>query len=391
MDQLERETISNHLSMLQLKYDVETIYSLVTSQLDGVTAFGLTPYYTLTTASILEYFKLDEAEEYKNSDSLKVKDVRLKLKVFEDGYSKSKRMMLNIDYLQNEVFKNKLKFKITRNWNIHYNIGIYADENNHVIGNTQYNYYILQDNRLLKKNPEEVIKAYNSTPEKFDLKEQTGKDAFEYGRKCGEILGYAHREFEDFDNSISISINTPSKKHYYADYNTNKKSTLFPEGEDGKAIRLYLLHTLSTLNFPLYVLKKYEKDDYGWFLKAYYISYYYTVHKLRDLQQYLIQNKLLTPEINSYFTELDIDNAKHLNGTFRNYIMHSNLTDKDGNFLIDPKYLDKNIPLFGLVETCFDGMTYYELKNAILSEATKISDILSSWLNIESLKFKPLD
>ncbi|WP_458397377.1 hypothetical protein [Anaerotignum sp.] len=317
--------------------------------------------------------------------------MRLKLKVFEDGYSKSKRMMLNIDYLQNEVFKNRLKFKITRVWNIHYNLGIYADENNHVIGNTQYNYYLLQDNRLLKKNLEEVIKAYNSTPEKFSLKEQNSKDAFEYGRKCGKILAYAQRILEDFDASISVSINTPSKKFYYADYNTNKKSTLFPNGEDGKAIRLYLLHTLSTLNFPLYVLKKYEKNDYGWFLKSYYISYYYTVHKLRDLQQYLIQNKLLTPEISSYFTELDIENAKYLNSTFRNYIMHSNLTDKNGNFLIDSKYLDKDIPLFGLVETCFDGMSYYELKDAILSEVTKISDILSRWLNIESLKFKPLD
>ncbi|WP_458397378.1 hypothetical protein [Anaerotignum sp.] len=40
MDQLESKAISNYLSMLQLKYDVETIYSLVTSQLDGVTALA---------------------------------------------------------------------------------------------------------------------------------------------------------------------------------------------------------------------------------------------------------------------------------------------------------------------------------------------------------------
>lgn len=60
-------------------------------------------------------------------------------------------MLLNIDYLQDQIFKNKLRFGFMKNWNIHFDLGVYADKDNHVVGNTQYNYYLLQDNRFLKK------------------------------------------------------------------------------------------------------------------------------------------------------------------------------------------------------------------------------------------------
>ena len=44
----------------------------------------------------------------------------MKLKIFENRYSKSQKMLLAIDYLQNEIFKNKLTFSFMKNWNIHY-------------------------------------------------------------------------------------------------------------------------------------------------------------------------------------------------------------------------------------------------------------------------------
>ena len=70
--------------------------------------------------------------------------------------------------------------------------------------------------------------------------------------------------------------------------------------------------------------------------------------------------------------------------------MHSRLIDKAGNIMISLEKVDKTKPLFGLVETCFDDLSYQDLKLSIVSEMVRISDVLSRWLNINSLHFKPL-
>lgn len=383
--------ISNYLSLLQLKYDCETVGSLVpTLKRDGILVFGLTPYFSLTVASAIEFLEFSPNGIPDELDILKIQDVRLKLKVFEASYSKSKRMILNIDFLQDQIFKNELAHDFMKNWNIHYNLGIYTDSEKRVLSNTQYNYYMTQDNRLLKKKISEIATLYSISPQKFNLNEQTGKDLNEYGRKCGQMLGSVRSGLSKFDSPVEIVINNNHIDYYFADYNSNLKTSLFPTGEDGKGVVLYLLHTLSTINILLYALNGYEKDDYGWWLKANYISYYYAIHKLRDLHQYLLQNRLLTPDISDYFTELGLDDAKYLSSNFRNYVMHSKLTDKNGKMLINTKELDKGKPLFGLVESCFEGLSYEALKKSIKYEMTKISDILAQWLGTQNLNIQPL-
>lgn len=152
--------ISDYLSILQLKYDCETICSLIpTMQKDGITSFGIVPYISLTTASVLEFLNTPKNSILPKSDIMRIQDVRLKLKIFEDGYSKSKKMILNIDYLQDQIFRNMLRFDFTRSWNIHQNLGIYTDANKRVVGNTQLNYYMIQDNRILNKRIEEVAEC----------------------------------------------------------------------------------------------------------------------------------------------------------------------------------------------------------------------------------------
>lgn len=383
-------SISDYLSLLQLKYDCETVYSLKDLLThDGVTPLGIIPYITLTTSTALEMLETVK-KDLQIPNIMQIKDARLKLKIFEDGYSKSKRMLLNIDYLQNEVYKNEIKFNFMKNSNSHYNLGIFTDENNQVVGNTQYSCYLFQNNRFLKKNLNEIAKAYNISPDKFNLNEQTKEEHYNYSYTCGQIIASVRSGLENFDTPVSILTKSNFVKYYYADYNTNIKSTLFPTGEDERAMILYLLHILSTINFLLYVLNNCEKDDYGWWLKINYIAYYYTIEKLQDLQQHLIQNKLITSDITNYFNEINLKDLIYMNGCFRNYIMHSKLTDKNGNSIINSKNLDKTKPLFGLVETCFNGISYQELKASIISEMKRISDILSRWLNIQSIHTKPL-
>ena len=157
-----------------------------------------------------------------------------------------------------------------------------------------------------------------------------------------------------------------------------------------KSIFIYLLDSLSKINFLLYVLNDYEKDDYGWWLKINYIVYYYSIHKLTDLHEHFVQNKLMTKNISDYLNEIDVKNAKFMNSTFRNCMMPPSLADKNGNSIISSSKLDRQKPLFGLVETCFDGMGYKDLKDSVVLEMKRISNILSQWLEIQSLSIKPL-
>lgn len=255
---------NDYLSLLQIKYDCETVYGLIKSlQKDGIIGFGIIPYITLTAAAILEMFS-SNGIKLEIPYSARIKDIRMKLKIFENGYSKSKRMLLAIDYLQNEIFKNRLTFSFMKKWNIHYNLGVYTNKDKIVVGNTQYNYYLLQDNRFLKKDLNEIAAAYEISPNNFDLNDHVGKECYQYAYTCSQFLNFIRSELESFDTPVTINSNKNIVNFYYADYNTNRKSTLLPQGENGKATFLYLLHTLSTINFLLHVLNDYEKDDYGW-------------------------------------------------------------------------------------------------------------------------------
>lgn len=383
-------TICDYLSIQQIKYDCATVYSLIMSmQRDGITSFGVLPYISLVTSSILEFVGSSVNTMLSKIDILRIQDVRLKLKVFEDGFSKSKRMVLNIDYLQDQVFRDMLKYKFLKSLNTHYNLGIYTDAQNRVVGNTQYNNYLLQDNRFLKKSVKEVANSYSLSPDKFNMNEQTEKDMFEYAYKCGQVIASAHIGLSADDIPLSVAIKSNTVKYRYVDLNTNTMSLIFPFGEDGKATWLYLLHILSTINFLLYVMNGYILDDYGWWLKINYIVYYYAIHKLLDLQRYLIDKKLLNQNISDCFNAIGLDHTKFMSVPFRNYAMHSQLKDKNGEILISIETIDQSKPLFGLVETCFAGMTYEELKSSVRCELAKISSVLSQWLGVQALRTKP--
>lgn len=382
--------ICDYLSIQQMKYDCATVYSLISSlQRDGITSFGTLPYISLVTSAIWEFIGSRVNTMLPKIDILRIQEVRLKLKVFEDGFSKSKRMVLNIDYLQDQVYRDMLKFDFQRSLNVHYNLGIYTDAQNRVVGNTQYNYYLLQDNRFLRKSVEEVASAYSISPDNFNMTEQSKKDMYEYAYKCGQVIGSAHAGFAAYEVPVSVTVKDNAVNYRYIDLNTNTMSSTFPSGDDGKVTWLYLLHILSTVNFLLYVLNGYVIDDYGWWLKINYIVYYYTIHKLLDLRRYLVHKRLLNQNISDYFAAVGLDHIKFMSSSFRSYAMHSQLKDKNGEMLISVENIDQSKLLFGLVETCFAGMAYGELKHSVTCELTKISSVLAQWLGIQNLSTRP--
>lgn len=341
---------------LQIAYDLNMIIKLFNAlKGNGIIGIEIVPFISLFCWETIETLKKYNIYlEFPTNNTFSLQDIRLKTKLFENKYSKAKKMILNCDYLQDYIFKNKLIFKFMHDWNIHYNLGIFTDKYGNIVGNSQYGYYIFQDNKLLKKK---IINAENTDNIKELKYDFTPKEYFEYGKFCGQVITRINNLFKNIN--ISTEINKTNIELYYKDINTNRHLRKIYKDENGKALTLYLIHILSTINFVLRVLRKYEKTDRGWWLRIYYITYYYAWQSLNDIKNHLSMNGMLNHKINDFYSIINIDNKKLINSEFRNCMMHYDLLNKNNKFLIQYKYLNSSIPLFGLVESCFDGIKYH--------------------------------
>lgn len=383
--------ISDYLSLLQIKFDCDTVKSLIPclqSKGGSVISLGLMPYLSLTTNSVLEYLHSHGYANLFDVDARYIADLRLKLKMFENGYVKAKRMVLNIDYLQDQIFKRQSKLDSKCQSNTHYNLGVYTDVKGRILYNTHYAYYALQNDAFIKKSIETVQGGYKLNPGIYDL---SNKKAHDDACECSRIINAVANALESFDSPTNTVCSSHDIDVYYSDCNTNVNLSLFPLGDEGKALWLYLLHTLSAINYILYGLSIYEKADNGWWLKNSYITFFYAHRKLRDLKAYLIQNNMLTDRLAELITRADVEDMSYINSDFRNCLMHADLMDKKGEFKIELYELDISKPYFGLIETCFEGRSYSELKLIIYNKLNVISSALSAWLQTDKLSITPLD
>lgn len=99
-------------------------------------------------------------------------------------------------------------------------------------------------------------------------------------------------------------------------------------------------------------------------------------------------NKILDYKMSNFYSIIDIENRKLINSEFRNCMMHYDLKDKNNKFMIKDQYLNIKVPLFGLVESCFSGMKYDELKNKIINKLNVLSIEIQKLfdLNLRNLK-----
>ena len=370
-------------SIIQIYYDCKTIKSLYNSIKENyIAGIALIPYMSLFCWEALDLFKkLGVDFNIKENDTFTLTDVRLKLKIFENKYSKAKNMILNCDYLQDYIFKNKLKFDFIKDWNIHYNLGIMFNEKKEIVGNSQYGYYIFQDNKLLKRKIE-YVKSLVDTSNiiyKFEPEAYIG-----YGKYIGEIVGSFLNFFQELNvQNINIKTNKANIDMFYKDFNSNK----LYKSEDDKIISLYLLHILTFINSTIRLLGECEKDDTGWWLRIYYIAYYYAIERLEDIKNHIEKNEIDNLKFKKLLTRITV-NKSFMNSEFRNCMMHYGLINKESKFLIKEQKFDLDIPLMGLVESCFDNVNYFELKKYIKDELENISQTIDNILNINKSSLK---
>ena len=70
-------------------------------------------------------------------------------------------------------------------------------------------------------------------------------------------------------------------------------------------------------------------------------------------------------------------------------MMHYDLC-QNGNEIINQEYYDLQKPFYGLVESCFDGISFFEYKEKLLLFTNDLEKLLRNEMNIDINKLKPL-
>ena len=107
---------------------------------DSAMSLSLIPFCALYCRSTKEFLNIEGTGIKVEKE---VKDIRDGLKIFTGKYSKGKKMASESDAQQNEVFQSMLRFPFMKAVNMHLNLGIYFNEQGHIVFNTQLaNFYL---------------------------------------------------------------------------------------------------------------------------------------------------------------------------------------------------------------------------------------------------------
>ena len=249
---------------IQLKQDFETIFQLIPIfSAYPELAFGFIPYFSLAAVNGLEYLEsyndFNVSERIPDLDTHGLKDIRAKLKVFDSGYKKSKKLLLNIDYIQDQIFRESNAAYCFYTKQQYPNLGIYTDSNNRIIGNTHYSYYIMQDTRMVNKSLESIKQLYSESPNTFSH-EFLGNESFRIAHDCGSVLGSILAGLIELELPIMPETKDYRPNILYADVNTNDIRKFIRNEATDKSIFLYILQVLTSVNFVIFIISMCDKN-----------------------------------------------------------------------------------------------------------------------------------
>lgn len=381
----------DQLSFRQIKYDMEVLkkitFFLNKKKYAPIFSLGMTPFLSLMiNEAIIFSDKFDRKTKLPANHFFSIKDIRLKTKLFDDKkISRSKKAINNIDYIQDYEFKQLMLSESMRTLNMNYNLGIYLDNENQIIGNTQLYYYFFQPESIKKQSPEEVIESCRNN--EFNSIEKLKTLCLGYGEYLGKTCNYFCKFLSKIPVDHCVKLQDLNYDLYFQDFNTSRDIKIFTNNPNIKTIKLYLLHLLGTINFVRLIVNKIIVEDFSFSLRIEYIACYYAVNSLSKVHNSIIELDMNTTQVEKDYNTIedDIDKSNLFNQNFRNCMMHYGLKTDDENHypIIEPQYLDYDKPLWGLVESCYDGISYSELKIKIEDKLDIMADVIKKWLDIE--------
>lgn len=357
-----------------IKRDFDLLRKLIPNLTNDVQT-QMTPYTALFCYEAMAYLKKhDPSIDIKQTSRYSIKDIRQKAKFFDLSVNKLIQSVNNVDAMQNEYFVNLMKYPQLGYWNLHTNLGIYYDDNKHIVGNTHYAYYIFQDEKSISKPQVEMNGL-----------ELEGKELQAFGYDLGVIIGNISSALSESSDFMESDVIPKGTAFLYQDFNTNRCIT---NGNDKyKSVRLFLLHILSSIGFVLYCLKQKIIRDTGLLLRLEYITYHYALKRIDGILKYCNSNNSGISDCNliKMLQNIDCSNSNGLRNTdFRNCMMHFELKGKDGNSLISEEKFNLAIPFCGLVETQFN-ISYIDYQKLIEKELGCLYDAINEYLGFTLL------
>lgn len=315
----------------------------------------LLPYVALYCRESQEYYKLRVLDEKIDKQII---DLRNSIKLICGKYNKIENTVIESDLQQDYVFKNKLIFDSAKLLNAYYNLGVYFDENGHIIGNTQLiNIYL---------NVADVDSEEKNT-KLIKLGENIGKSMNRINMMTGKKHKISVSQFE----KISIG---------YIDYNTNVGKNLF-KNKECKGINLIILHMLGMLGTNKYLLQRICPDNNIWVLRNEYIVAHNIWSGLRVIKGHFQEDKSIDIDIKT-IEKLVEDGRKFFPSSFRNTMMHYDLIYKDKPCIREDNYYPDKL-LYGLVETCFEGKNATDYFGELRKYMIRIEEYLKSWFSVD--------
>lgn len=336
--------------------------TLVLNVSDSAMNLSLLPYYALYCRSAKEFLYI---EGTRSGIETEVKDIRDGLKAFTGRYSKSKNIVRKADDQQNEYFCSKLRFFFTKRLNIHLNLGVYFNDQGKVVFNTQLTSYFLNISKREEKS--------------------FGDHAMMVGQKLGSEITDILANNLGISDLLNMGLYfNDVPKYGYIDFNTNKAHNFFNPNY-GRETNLLLLHMLSMTGFVNNLLVPVFQTKNVWLLRILYITTHNTWFGIKKLKQHFEQNNWSKTKSFNDIEEIE-ENVKLLSSSFRNCMMHYGLIDKNDCPIILQKYFDSTKPLYGLVESCFNGMSFNQYYDELYKLSQRIEAYLLSYFTIDPKK-----
>lgn len=356
-------TLKEHSKEL-ITLEGKVLVDLLLNVRDSTFNLSLIPFCALYCRSSKEFFNIvDKNNQIENE----INDLRNGLKIFTNKYSKGKKITLESDFQQDNTFRNMLRFQIMKKYNFHLNLGVSFLVDGKIIFNTQLaNYFLNIPKRTTQSSKMHALKIGENL-----------------GKEIASILTL-HCNLTNLQEQTTFFNNIPA--YGYIDYNTNKNNNFF-NNEIDKEINLIILHMVSTIGFVNNLLIPVFKRKNEWLLRILYITVHNTWYGMKKVSQHIEQNNYKE----TIFSNLDNDFKKDtqlLSSTFRNCMMHYDLIDKNGQPSILEEWYNPNVPFFGLVESCYNGMSFDQLFNDLFVLSQKFENLLLSNFKINPNKIR---
>lgn len=349
------------ISLFMIKNDCEVLRDIALACKNPIISLSLLPYHALFCTEAEAFLKNYNMSNFSFDDApFDIKRMRVRLKQFwENRNSLMKREVLSLDTIQDDLFGSRLSNDFVSDHNLYYNLGIYFDQNNSVIGNTQLYSSFFTKNKSVEPyvDKDEVIN---------------------FGACIGKYYAYMARKL-DITNKKSVLIDLDARFTLrYIDINTNVDDIFgLTDGSSiQKETQLLLLHALSSVNFALImVFNVIRANIYS--IRIMYISMYYAMSVLNSIRK-IDPNQMIQGIIGEC-----LDSLINLNSSdFRSCMMHYSFYNNNV-CLIKEDYYNIEVPFCGLVESCFDGRNAQSLRNDVIYNLDKISKTISELLVID--------